>query len=134
LRAQQAAHDAAQQDARARRIEENAGILKLSNGDRIDHRSLLEPGKITVIYFVMPSHEGSKQFGLTLREYVKGQDDVYLRRMEIPDLSSAVARRYGVSFIPNFRVFTRSGLLVGPLGATPESALQAVENARRVEP
>lgn len=134
LRAQQAARDAAQQDARKRYSEKNAGILQLSNGDRIDHSSLLEPGKITVVYFVLPSHDGSKQFGLSLREYVKGQNDVYLRRMEVPDLSSAVAKRYGVSFIPNFRVFTRSGLLVGPLGATAESARQAIENARRAEP
>ena len=84
-----------------------------NQGQRQDIAALLVKGKVTVVDFFADWCGPCKQLDPKLRQMVRNEDGVYLRKVDIVDWKSPIVQQIGIKFVPYVAVFDGSGRLVG---------------------
>jgi thiol-disulfide isomerase/thioredoxin len=82
-------------------------------GKKVELRELVVPGKITIVNFYAdwcgPCHAMAPE----LEALTKENPDIFLRKVDIVNWDSDVAKQYDLHSIPNVRVYDRKGKQVG---------------------
>jgi thiol-disulfide isomerase/thioredoxin len=94
------------------------------------YSGLLVPGKITVVDFYADWCGPCKQMAPVLDKLVSGKSDVVLKKIDIVNWDSAVAKKYDITSIPNVRVFDKQGRMVGSPTSDPNQVARHIELAR----
>lgn len=81
-------------------LEEGDLIRTVSNGESVELFDLLDDGEWTIVQFTAPWCPGCKQLEPRLEAAIRERGNVRLRRVNIRDWSSPVARQYGIESIP----------------------------------
>ncbi len=81
-------------------------------GELVELDQLLVPGQVTVVDFwaswCRPCHEVEARLVAAL----DGRSGVVIRKIDVRDRDSAVARRYDIGVLPHLRIYGRDGVLV----------------------
>jgi thiol-disulfide isomerase/thioredoxin len=81
-------------------------------GELVELEQLLVPGQVTVVDFwadwCRPCHEVEGRLVAALA----GRSGVVIRKIDVRDRDSAVARRYDIGVLPHLRIYGRDGVLV----------------------
>ena len=75
-------------------------IRTVSNGESVELFDLLDEGEWTVVQFTAPWCPGCKQLEPRLQAAIRERGNVRLRKINIKDWSSPVARQYQIQSIP----------------------------------
>ena len=79
----------------------------------------------------VPPSRRKRQVSPALEQLAKSDPEVALRKIDIIDWTSAVARQYNVTSIPRVEVYGRKGQLVGTVrGANPDQVRKYVAQAK----
>lgn len=104
------------------RLGEAELIRTVSKGQAVDLDEHLEDGSWTIIQFTAPWCPGCRQLEPRLEALVKARGTVRLRRIDIRDWDSPVARQHGIQSIPQLwlhdgheRVSTNAGRILAAL-------------------
>ena len=82
-------------------------------GKRVDLKALVVPGKITIVDFYADWCGPCRAMSPQLEELAKEDPDIFLRKVDIVNWESEVAKQYDLHSIPNVRVYDRKGKQVG---------------------
>ena len=89
-------------------------VRTISNGGkRVDLKSLLVPGKITVVDFYATWCGPCKAMDPIMTGIAKNDSNVVLRKVNIARWGTPVTQQFGIRSIPNVRVYDRKGRPVG---------------------
>lgn len=99
-------------------------------GEPVDLAAALVPGHVTVIDFWAAWCAGCKVVDERMLAVVGDIDGVVIRKIDIGDGETAVARQHKVGALPHIRIFDRSGNLRYVLAGN--DALEAGERAREL--
>jgi thioredoxin 1 len=75
-------------------------IRTVSNGEAVELFDVLDEGEWTVVQFTAPWCPGCRQLEPRLEAAIRERGNVRLRRVNIADWSSPVARQFGIQSIP----------------------------------
>ncbi|MFH1459570.1 MAG: thioredoxin family protein [Candidatus Omnitrophota bacterium] len=92
-------------------------------GQEIAINELLVPDKITIVDFYADWCGPCKAMGPKLEKLALSDPDVYLRKVNIIKWGTPVTKQHRIRAIPDVRVFTRKGYLLGK----PTHSIQEVE-------
>ena len=107
-------------------------VIKKGSG-RLDLKSVLVPGKITMVDFYADWCGPCKRLGPILTDLAKADPDVYLIKVDIGDFESPVADQFALRGIPHVRVYGRDGQQVGA-GSSMESTIRRNIEAAKSAP
>jgi len=93
-------------------------------GQQIDLRTVLEPGKVTIVDFYADWCGPCRRIAPELERLATSDPDVVLRKVDIVNWETPVVQQFGIRSVPNIRVYDRNGTMVG----SPTSSLQEVKN------
>jgi thiol-disulfide isomerase/thioredoxin len=99
-------------------------------GEPVDLAAALVPGHVTVIDFWATWCAGCKVVDERMLAAIRDVDAVVIRKIDIGDGETAVARQHKVGALPHIRIFDRSGNLRYVLAGN--DALEAGERAREL--
>jgi thioredoxin-like negative regulator of GroEL len=85
----------------------------ISHGAQVDINQHLAIGSVTVVDFYADWCGPCKRFSPSLEQMVKSDPAVALRKIDIVNWRTAVARQFNIRSIPQVNVYDRSGRLVG---------------------
>jgi thiol-disulfide isomerase/thioredoxin len=89
-------------------------VTALSNGGaQIDLASILVPGGITIVDFYADWCGPCRVMAPDLESLARQDPRVYLRKVDIVTWGTPVAAQFGISSIPNVRVFGTDGKMIG---------------------
>lgn len=104
------------------------GIRKIEkinrNGQRVDIRRHLVPGKVTIVDFYADWCGPCRQITPFLEDLAKNDPDVYLRKVDIDRWGSPVAEQHKINSIPRIEVYDRKGQEVPLAGPDRETAIR----------
>jgi len=83
------------------------------NGAAISVQDLAVPGKITVVDFYADWCAPCRKIAPYLVKLSEQHPDIVVRKVDIVNWKSPVAKQWGLRSIPNMRVFDRNGQMVG---------------------
>lgn len=95
------------------------------------YSDLIVPGKITVVDFYATWCGPCKRMAPILDNMVYGESDVTLRKVDIGEWGSSVAKKYNITSVPNVRVFNAAGRMIGSPTSDPNQVAKNIEQARR---
>jgi thiol-disulfide isomerase/thioredoxin len=119
---------------RARRIVADRGqeIEVLSHVQVVDVTKHLALGKVTIFQFYADWCGPCREVSPLLEQLAKNDPVIALRKIDIVNWQSAVAKQFDLHTIPHVNVYDRSGKLVGSVsGAYPERIQSLVAQAKR---
>lgn len=99
-------------------------------GGQVDVDRLVVPGKVTIVDFYAEWCGPCRAMAPTLEKLATKDPDVFLRKVDIVEWNSAVARQHGIKSIPSVRVYDASGKLVGQPTSDLEAIKGSVETAK----
>ncbi|MDD5708646.1 MAG: thioredoxin family protein [Kiritimatiellae bacterium] len=109
-------------------------VQTISNGGQtVDLNAVLVPGNITVIDFYADWCGPCLQLAPVIERICSEHDDVFLRKINIVDWNTPVTQQYGISSVPNIRVFDGEGRQVGQPTHSPNEVSAYIAKARVVE-
>lgn len=89
-------------------------IAVISQGGKyVDLNTILVTGKITIVEFYADWCGPCSVLGPKLEALVKNDSELCLRKIDIVNWRSEVAKQYQITSVPNVRVFDRNGQLQG---------------------
>jgi thiol-disulfide isomerase/thioredoxin/copper chaperone CopZ len=111
-----------------------ADVVKISTaGEAVELRDHLAAGKVTVVDFYAVWCEPCRKVDEHMKQVLAAHDDVALRKVDVVDWDSEVARQHlrDVPDLPHVIVFGRSGKQVAAISGLKLEALDAaIEKAR----
>jgi thiol-disulfide isomerase/thioredoxin len=103
----------------------------ISHGQQIDISKHLALGNVTIVDFYADWCGPCKVVDPTIKELAQSDPEIAVRKVDIVDWSSAVAKQYNVHTLPRVEVYGRKGQLVGTVrGADPDQVRQYVAQAK----
>jgi thiol-disulfide isomerase/thioredoxin len=103
----------------------------ISHGAQVDINRHLALGSVTVVDFYADWCGPCKQLSPSLEQMARTDPEIALRKIDIVDWNTAVARQFNISTIPQVNVYNRRGRLVGTvLGADVEEVKLYVAQAK----
>jgi thioredoxin 1 len=103
----------------------------ITHGQQIDIKSHLALGNITIVDYYADWCGPCKIVSPTLERLAQTDAEIALRKVDIVDWGSAVARQYNVTTLPRVEVYGRKGQLIGTVrGADPEQVKKYVAQAK----
>jgi len=85
----------------------------ISHGAQVDINQHLAFGNVTVIDFYADWCGPCKRLSPSLEQMARSDPDIALRKIDIVNWRTAVARQFKIYSIPQVKVYDRSGHLVG---------------------
>ena len=111
--------------------ERGAEIETITKGNQVDLSKYLVPGSVTIVDFYADWCGPCKELSPTLEQIARTDPEVALRKIDIINWESAVAKQYKVSSIPRVEIYSRAGKLVGTVrGVSPEEVRRYVAQAK----
>ncbi len=106
-------------------------IDTISKGNQVDLSKYLVLGSVTIVDFYADWCGPCKQLSPTLEQLAKTDPEIALRKIDIINWESAVAKQYKVTSIPRVEIYNRAGKLVGTVrGVSPEEVRRYVAQAK----
>jgi thiol-disulfide isomerase/thioredoxin len=106
-------------------------IEVISHGQQIDVSKHLALGNVTIVDFYADWCGPCKMVDPTIKELAQSDPEIAVRKIDIVDWSSAVAKQYNVHTLPRVEVYGRKGQLIGTVrGADPDQVRQYVAQAK----
>jgi thioredoxin 1 len=106
-------------------------IEVISHGQQIDISKHLALGNVTIVDFYADWCGPCKAVEPTIQQLAKSDPEIAVRKIDIVNWASPVARQYHVSTIPRVEIYGRKGELVGTVkGADPDQVRQYVAQAK----
>jgi thiol-disulfide isomerase/thioredoxin len=103
----------------------------ISHGQQIDISKHLALGNVTIVDFYADWCGPCKVVDPTIKQLAQSDPEIAVRKIDIVDWSSAVAKQYNVHTLPRVEVYGRKGQLVGTArGADPDQVRQYVAQAK----
>jgi thiol-disulfide isomerase/thioredoxin len=88
-------------------------IKVISNGESVDLNNHLVKDYVVVFDFYADWCGPCKILGPRVEELVNKYNNVLLRKVNIVNWGSAVAKQYKIQFVPNVRVYDKQGQMIG---------------------
>ena len=85
----------------------------ISHGAQVDINQHLALGNVTVVDFYADWCGPCKRLSPSLEQMMRTDPEIALRKIDIVNWNTAVARQFNVHSIPQVNVYDRSGRLVG---------------------
>jgi thiol-disulfide isomerase/thioredoxin len=106
-------------------------IKTITHGAKVDLEKHLVTGKVTVFDFYADWCAPCRLVSPILEKMTHEDPGVVVRKVDVVDWNSPVAKQYGITTIPYFRVYDGSGKLVGAVsGADTDTVKQLVNKAK----
>jgi len=103
----------------------------ITHGAQVDIAKHLALGNVTVVDFYADWCGPCKQLSPSLEQMAQTDPDIALRKIDIVNWNTAVAKQYNIHSIPQVNVYNRGGLLVGTVvGADDEEVKRYVAQAK----
>ncbi len=102
----------------------------VTENDPSEYSALLIPGKITVIDFYATWCGPCKQLAPILDDIIRKQPNTVLRKVNIGNWGSSIAKKYNITSVPNVRVFDKNGHMVGTPTSRPDQITKNIEEAQ----
>jgi thiol-disulfide isomerase/thioredoxin len=103
----------------------------ISHGQQIDISKHLALGNVTIVDFYADWCGPCKVVEPTIKQLAQSDSEIAVRKIDIVDWSSAVAKQYNVHTLPRVEIYGRKGQLVGTVrGADPDQVRQYVAQAK----
>jgi thiol-disulfide isomerase/thioredoxin len=102
----------------------------ISHGKAVELKDHLVEGKVVVFDFYADWCGPCRALGPKLEDLVGKYDDVVLKKIDIVDWNSAVAKKYSLKFVPNVWVYDKKGNQVGQPASDLAVVMKNVETAR----
>jgi thiol-disulfide isomerase/thioredoxin len=115
----------------AAQAQPTASVSPAAAGPSSQYSGLVSPGQITVVDFYATWCGPCKQIAPILDRLVGQQSGVVLRKVDIGNWDSGVAKKYNITSVPNIRVFDKKGRMVGSPTSDPNQVARYIEQAKR---
>jgi thiol-disulfide isomerase/thioredoxin len=103
----------------------------ISHGASVDISKHLAPGNVTVVDFYADWCGPCRQLSPSLEQMANADPQIALRKIDIVNWNTAVARQYNIRSIPQVNIYNRGGDLVGTVvGVNPEEVKRYVAQAK----
>jgi thiol-disulfide isomerase/thioredoxin len=103
----------------------------ISHGTQVDINRHLALGSVTVVDFYADWCGPCRQLSPTLEQMARTDPEIALRKIDIVDWNTAVARQFNIRTIPQVNIYNRGGRLVGTVvGADVEEVKLYVAQAK----
>jgi thioredoxin 1 len=103
----------------------------ISHGAQVDINKHLALGGVTVVDFYADWCGPCRQLSPSLEQMARTDPEIALRKIDIVNWRTAVARQFNVHSIPQVNVYNRGGSLIGTLnGADIETIKSYVAQAK----
>ena len=103
----------------------------ISQGEAVNLNDYLVKDKVVVFDFYADWCGPCRVLGPRVEELVQKYDDVILRKINIVNWTSQVAKQYKVQFVPNVRVYNKQGKQVGEPTPSYDAIAAYVAEARK---
>ncbi len=104
------------------------GVEVITHGDYVDVTHNLVPGKITVVDFYADWCGPCRMVTPYLEKLVNDDRDIVLRKVDIVNWTSPVAKQYEITAIPRVDIYDRKGKLVGDITGVDTAQIQQYVN------
>jgi thioredoxin-like negative regulator of GroEL len=106
-------------------------IEVISHGAQVDITRHLDRGNVTIVDFYADWCGPCRQVSPTLEQMARTDPEIALRKIDIVNWNTAVAKQYNVHSIPQVNVYNRGGQLIGTvLGVNVEEVKRYVAQAK----
>jgi len=106
-------------------------VKVISHGAQVDIAQHLALGNVTVVDFYADWCGPCKQLSPSLEQMAQTDPEIALRKIDIVNWDTAVAKQYNIHSIPQVNVYNRGGLLVGTVvGTDAEEVKRYVAQAK----
>ena len=103
----------------------------ISHGAAVDITKHLAPGNVTIVDFYADWCGPCKQLSPSLEQMANADPQVALRKVDIVNWNTAVAKQYSIHSIPQVNVYNRGGNLVGTVvGVNVEEVKRYIAQAK----
>ncbi len=103
----------------------------ITHGQQVDISKHLALGNVTIIDYYADWCGPCKQVSPALEKLAQSDPEIALRKIDIVDWGSAVAKQYKINVIPRVEIYGRKGQLVGTVsGASAEEVRRYVAQAK----
>jgi thiol-disulfide isomerase/thioredoxin len=103
----------------------------ITHGAQVDIAKHLALGNVTVVDFYADWCGPCKQLSPSLEQMASTDPDIALRKIDIVNWNTAVAKQFNIHSIPQVNVYNRGGLLVGTVvGTDAEEVKRYVAEAK----
>src|SRR6266496_1191614 len=111
--------------------ERGQQVEVISHGAQVDITKHLALGNVTVVDFYADWCGPCKQLSPTLEQMARTDPEIALRKIDIVDWKTAVAKQHNIHSIPQVNVYNRGGRLVGTVvGADVDKVRSYVAQAK----
>ena len=106
-------------------------IEVITHGQQVDISKHLALGNVTIVDYYADWCGPCKQVSPALEQLAKSDPEIALRKVDIVNWKSPVARQYRITSIPRVEIYGRKGELVGTVsGASADQVRQYVAQAK----
>jgi thiol-disulfide isomerase/thioredoxin len=85
----------------------------ISHGAQVDINSHLAPGSVTIVDFYADWCGPCRQLSPSLEQMARSDPEIVVRKIDIVNWKTAVARQFNIQSIPQVNIYDRRGRLVG---------------------
>jgi thiol-disulfide isomerase/thioredoxin len=107
------------------------GIEVIGHGQQVDVTKHLALGNVTIVDFYADWCGPCKQISPTLEQMARTDPEIAVRKIDIVDWTSPVAKQYKITALPQINIYNRAGKLVGTVnGVNAEKVQRYVVQAK----
>jgi thiol-disulfide isomerase/thioredoxin len=107
------------------------GIEVIGHGQQVDVTKHLALGNVTIVDFYADWCGPCKQISPTLEQMARTDPEIAVRKIDIVDWTSPVAKQYKITVLPQINIYNRAGKLVGTVnGVNAEKVQRYVVQAK----